>query len=93
MTKSSDYLFNDPITVDLIAVNVILTALRVGSREVCLQTQNTASSVWLSPKQVKRSWIHSFFRSAEAAALDLGGDMVGRTLLSGSPPPRGRDGQ
>ena len=38
MTKSNDYLFNDPITVALIALNVILIALRVGSREVCLQT-------------------------------------------------------
>lgn len=38
MTKSNDYLFNDAITVALIALNVILITLRVGSREVCLQT-------------------------------------------------------
>ena len=43
--------------------------------------------VWLSPKQVQRSWIHSFVHSAEAGALDPGGDVVDRTPLSGSPHP------
>ena len=38
MTKSNDCSFNDAITVALIALNGILIALRVGSREVCLQT-------------------------------------------------------
>lgn len=62
MTKSNDYLFNDPVTVALIALNVILLTLRVGSREVCSQTQNTASSEcgFLPSRCKEAGFIHLF---------------------------------